>query len=423
MIKANDPSLKSWIEVSSDSDFPVQNIPFGVFKTENINARVGTRIGDQVVDLNALYVLGYLNNLPFQQEDFDAPSLNRMMKKGKSATADLRNRLSKLFNSENKDLAGNAHHVEQVLFDADKVEMCMPVEVGDYTDFYSSRDHATNVGTMFRDPDNALLPNWLHIPVGYHGRASSIIPTGQPIKRPKGQQKPNEDEGPVFGPCKLLDFELEMAFVTFDGKPLGDSISTNEAKDYIFGMCIMNDWSARDIQKWEYVPLGPFLAKNFASSISPWIVTMDALEPFSIPGPKQDPKVLPYLEYEGNYHYDIDLEVGIKPENGEETTVCNSNYKYMYWNMAQQLAHHTVNGCNVRCGDMMASGTISGPDRSSFGSMLEISWRGTKPFPMKDGSERKFIQDNDTVIMRGYCQKDGVRIGFGEVSTKVLPAD
>lgn len=423
MIKANDPSLKSWIKVSSDSDFPVQNIPFGVFKTENINARVGTRIGDKVVDLNALYVLGYLNNLPFQQEDFDAPSLNRMMKKGKSATADLRNRLSKLFNSENKDLAGNAHHVEQVLFDADKVEMCMPVEVGDYTDFYSSRDHATNVGTMFRDPDNALLPNWLHIPVGYHGRASSIIPTGQPIKRPKGQQKPNEDEGPVFGPCKLLDFELEMAFVTFDGKPLGDSISTNEAKDYIFGMCIMNDWSARDIQKWEYVPLGPFLAKNFASSISPWIVTMDALEPFSIPGPKQDPKVLPYLEYEGNYHYDIDLEVGIKPENGEETTVCNSNYKYMYWNMAQQLAHHTVNGCNVRCGDMMASGTISGPDRSSFGSMLEISWRGTKPFPMKDGSERKFIQDNDTVIMRGYCQKDGVRIGFGEVSTKVLPAD
>lgn len=423
MIKANDPSLKSWIEVSSDSDFPVQNIPFGVFKTENINARVGTRIGDKVVDLNALYVLGYLNNLPFQQEDFDAPSLNRMMKKGKSATADLRNRLSKLFNSENKDLAGNAHHVEQVLFDADKVEMCMPVEVGDYTDFYSSRDHATNVGTMFRDPDNALLPNWLHIPVGYHGRASSIIPTGQPIKRPKGQQKPNEDEGPVFGPCKLLDFELEMAFVTFDGKPLGDSISTKEAKDYIFGMCIMNDWSARDIQKWEYVPLGPFLAKNFASSISPWIVTMDALEPFSIPGPKQDPKVLPYLEYEGNYHYDIDLEVGIKPENGEETTVCNSNYKYMYWNMAQQLAHHTVNGCNVRCGDMMASGTISGPDRSSFGSMLEISWRGTKPFPMKDGSERKFIQDNDTVIMRGYCQKDGVRIGFGEVSTKVLPAD
>jgi fumarylacetoacetase len=423
MIKANDPTLKSWIEVKKDSDFPIQNIPFGVFKTENLSARVGTRIGDNVIDLNTLFVLGYLDNLPFKREDFDTDSLNRMMKKGKTGTSDLRNRLSKLFNSENNDLAGNAHHVEQVLFDVNKVEMCMPVQVGDYTDFYSSRDHATNVGTMFRDPDNALLPNWLHIPVGYHGRASSIIPTGKTIKRPKGQQKPNEDEGPVFGPCKLLDFELEMAFVTFEGKPLGDSISTKEAKDYIFGMCIMNDWSARDIQKWEYVPLGPFLAKSFASSVSPWIVTMDALAPFSIPGPKQDPKVLPYLEYEGNNHYDIDLEVGIKPENSEETTVCNSNYKYMYWNMSQQLAHHSVNGCNIRCGDMMASGTISGPERGSFGSMLEISWKGTKPFKMKDGSERKFIQDNDTVVMRGHCEKDGVRIGFGEVSTKVLPAD
>lgn len=423
MIKANDPALKSWIEVSKDSDFPIQNIPFGVFKTDSLSPRVGTRIGDKVIDLNALFVLGYLDNLPFTREDFDTDSLNRMMKKGKAATSDLRNRLSKLFNSENKDLSGNAHHVEQVLFDASKVEMCMPVQVGDYTDFYSSRDHAKNVGTMFRDPDNALLPNWLHIPVGYHGRASSIIPTGQPIKRPKGQQKPNEDEGPVFGPCKLLDFELEMAFVTFDGKPLGESISTKEAKDYIFGMCIMNDWSARDIQKWEYVPLGPFLAKSFASSVSPWIVTMDALEPFSIPGPKQDPKVLPYLEYEGNHHYDMDLEVGIIPENSEETTVCHSNYKYMYWNMVQQLAHHTVNGCNIRCGDMMASGTISGPERESFGSMLEISWKGTNPIKMKDGSERKFLQDNDTVVMRGHCEKDGVRIGFGEVSTKILPAD
>lgn len=423
MIKANDPALKSWIEVKKDSDFPVQNIPFGVFKTDNLSARVGTCIGDKIIDLNTLYVLGYLENLPFTREDFDTASLNKIMLHGKKATSDLRNRISKLFNSENNDLSGNAHHVEQVLFDADKVEMCMPVEVGDYTDFYSSRDHATNVGTMFRDPDNALLPNWLHIPVGYHGRASSIIPSGQSIKRPKGQQKPNEDEGPVFGPCKLLDFELEMAFVTFEGNKLGESISTKDAKDHIFGMCIMNDWSARDIQKWEYVPLGPFLAKSFASSVSPWIVTMDALEPFSISGPEQDPEVLPYLKYEGNHHYDIDLEVGITPENGEETTVCNSNYKYMYWNMVQQLAHHTVNGCNIRCGDMMASGTISGPDRGSFGSMLEISWKGTKPFKMKDGSERKFLQDHDTVVMRGHCEKDGLRIGFGEVSTKILPAD
>jgi len=423
MIKANDPSLKSWIEVDGNSDFPIQNLPFGIFKTNQEEARVGSRIGDKVIDLNALYVLGYFKNLPFAQADFQTDALNPLMKKGKSATTDLRNRLSKLFSKENTDLSNNTHHVEQILFDIDQVEMLMPVQVGDYTDFYSSRGHATNVGTLFRDPENALLPNWLWIPVGYHGRASSIIPSDQAIKRPKGQQKPNDDQDPVFGPCKLLDFELEMAFVTFDGKPLGESISTDEAKDYIFGMCIMNDWSARDIQKWEYVPLGPFLAKSFASSISPWIVTMDALEPFKTKGPVQDPKVLPYLEYKEDAHYDINLEVGIIPENSEETIVCKSNYKYMYWNMSQQLAHHTVNGCNIRTGDMMASGTISGEEKSSFGSMLELSWRGSNPIKMKDGSERKFINDHDTVVMRGHCNANGVRIGFGEVSTKVLPAE
>jgi len=423
MIKANDPSLKSWIEVDANSDFPIQNLPFGIFKTKQGAARVGSRIGDKVIDLNVLYVLGYFKNLPFAQADFQTDALNPLMKKGKSATTELRNRLSKLFNKENTDLSNNAHHVDQVLHDVDKVEMLMPVQVGDYTDFYSSEGHATNVGTLFRDPANALLPNWKWIPVGYHGRASSIIPSEQAIKRPKGQQKPNDDQDPVFGPCKLLDFELEMAFITYDGKPLGESISTDEAKDYIFGMCIMNDWSARDIQKWEYVPLGPFLAKSFASSISPWIVTMDALEPFKTKGPVQDPKVLPYLEYKEDAHYDINLEVGIIPEKSEETIVCKSNYKYMYWNMSQQLAHHTVNGCNIRCGDMMASGTISGEEKSSFGSMLELSWRGTQPLKMKDGSERKFIQDHDTVVMRGHCNANGVRIGFGEVSTKVLPAD
>ncbi len=274
---------------------------------------------------------------------------------------------------------------------------------------------------MFRDPNNALLPNWKYIPVGYHGRASSIVVSGTPIIRPKGQQKPNDDEPPVFGPCKLLDFELEMAFVTYQGKKLGESISTAEADDYIFGMCLFNDWSARDIQKWEYVPLGPFLAKNFASSISPWIVTLDALEPFRVSGPAQDPKVFEYLEYNGNKHIDINLEVAIKPEGSEEKVVSNSNYKHMYWNMNQQLAHHTVNGCDINVGDMMASGTISGNDESAYGSMLEISWKGTKPVQMPDGTERKFIADNDTVIMRGYSEKDGVRVGFGEVSSKVLP--
>jgi len=266
---------------------------------------------------------------------------------------------------------------------------------------------------MFRDPDNALLPNWKHLPVGYHGRASSIVVSGTPLIRPKGQQKPADDQPPVYGPCKLLDFELEMAFVTYPGKPMGESISTSEADDYIFGLCLFNDWSARDIQKWEYVPLG---------HVSPWIVTLDALQPFAVDGPKQDPKVLPYLEYSGLGHFDVNLEVGITPDGGNENVVCHSNFKHMYWNMKQQLAHHTVNGCNMRGGDMLASGTISGPDAGSFGSMLEISWKGTKPFKMDDGSERKFILDGDTVSMRGYAQKGDIRIGFGEVSSKVLPA-
>lgn len=421
MIKANDPKLKTWLEVPENSDFPIQNIPFGVFKTGNLSPRVATRIGDSIIDLKTLFILGYLDNLPFSLKDFDTDSLNPLMKKGKKGTRDLRNRISKLFSTEYDDLSKNEHHVSQIVLEAQAAEMLLPVKIGDYTDFYSSREHATNVGTMFRDPNNALLPNWLWIPVGYHGRASSIIVSGQEIYRPKGQTKPDENAGPVFGPSKLLDFELEMAFVTYDGKALGDSISTAEAEDYIFGMCLFNDWSARDIQKWEYVPLGPFLAKNFASSVSPWIVTMDALEPFKLEGPKQDPKVLSYLEYSGKHHYDINLEVAIAPDNKEETIVSKSNYKHMYWNMAQQLAHHTVNGCNINCGDMMASGTISGPTPDTYGSMLEISWRGSKPIKMNDGSERKFIQDYDTVIMRGNAQKDGVRIGFGEVSTKVLP--
>jgi len=302
------------------------------------------------------------------------------------------------------------------------VEMLMPVAIGDYTDFYSSIDHATNVGTMFRDPANALLPNWKHLPVGYHGRASSITVSGTNFHRPKGQTKPADSELPVFGPCKLLDFELETAFIIGKSTAMGDSVTTANADDHIFGMILFNDWSARDIQTWEYVPLGPFLAKNFASTISPWIVTLDALEPFRVEGYKQDPKVLPYLEYSGNKNIDIKLEVSIQPKGGEEVKVCDSNYRFMYWTMEQQLAHHTVNGCNINIGDMMASGTISGPTPGSFGSMLELTWKGTKPFKMPDGTERKFINDNDTVIMRGHCEKDGVRIGFGECKAMALPS-
>ena len=313
-------------------------------------------------------------------------------------------------------------HKTVVLSKINEVEMLMPVKVGDYTDFYSSRQHAYNVGCMFRDPNNALLPNWLHIPVGYHGRASSIILSGTNIYRPKGQQLPADSDTPTFGPCKLLDFELEMAFVTGQGKNLGETISTQEADDYIFGMCIFNDWSARDIQKWEYVPLGPFLGKSFASSISPWIVTLDALEPFRVPGEKQEPAVLPYLEFEGNKNIDINLEVLLNSNNFEPYTISKSNYKYMYWNMTQQLAHHTINGCNINAGDMMASGTISGNTPEAYGSMLELSWKGTKPILMPDGSERKFLHDNDSLIMRAHCQANQYRIGFGEVKTKILPA-
>lgn len=422
MISANDPKLTSWINVEKNSDFPIQNLPFGIFKKNNSSARVGVAIGEQIVDVKTLHELGFLAGLPFQIKDLETEYLNSIMKYGKNAISDLRNRISELLQKGNVDLK-NHPKVNSVISDRKDAEMLLPVKVGDYTDFYSSIEHATNVGMMFRDPANALLPNWKHIPVGYHGRSSSIINSGVPIRRPKGQSKAPDADVPSFGPCKLLDFELETAFFTYSGKPLGESISVEEADDYIFGMVLLNDWSARDIQSWEYVPLGPFLAKNFASSISPWVVTLDALEPFRTAGPEQNPPVLPYLQYKGNKNIDINLEVIIETENGDENVICRSNYKYMYWNMEQQLAHHSVNGCNIQCGDMMGSGTISGKDETAYGSMLELTWKGTKPLKMKDGSERKFINDNDTVIMRGYCEKDGVRIGFGEVKTKVLPSN
>ncbi|OIQ37421.1 MAG: fumarylacetoacetase [Crocinitomix sp. MedPE-SWsnd] len=415
-------SATSWVEVPSNSDFPIQNIPFGTFKTSSLSPRVGIAIGEQVLDLKALFDLGYLNNIGFDSEDFDTCFLNNMMRKGKSGSRKLRERIFELLEKSNDELQSKPEDIAKVLLTQGEVEMLLPIDSRDYTDFYSSEQHAFNVGCLFRDPENALLPNWKHIPVGYHGRASSIIPSGQEIVRPKGQKKPPTDSIPSFGQSNLLDFELETVFFTFQGKPLGETITTAEADDYIFGMALFNDWSARDIQGWEYVPLGPFLGKSFASSVSPWIVTIDALEQFRTAGPIQEPKVLPYLEYEGDKHIDINLDVIIKPENGDENVVGRSNYKYMYWNMNQQLAHHSINGCNIGLGDAMGSGTISGPNEGQYGSMLEISWKGTKPFKMSDGTERKFLQDGDTVIMRGNCQNDEIRIGFGEVSTKILPA-
>ncbi|MCS6796377.1 MAG: fumarylacetoacetase [Raineya sp.] len=423
-IPANNPALSSWIKVPKNSDFPIQNIPFGIFSYQGGTPRACTRIGDTVIDLSVLVEQGYFDKLRLPDASvFHAEKLNDFIALGKPFWRKIRNHLSTLFQKENSTLQKDKETQKLAFYDIKEVQMHLPVQIGDYTDFYSSKEHATNVGSMFRDPKNALLPNWLHLPVGYHGRASSIVVSGTPIHRPKGQVKPPDAEKPHFTPTKLLDFELEVAFIIGKETQLGESISTAEAEDYIFGLVLFNDWSARDIQQWEYVPLGPFLAKNFASTISPWIVTLDALEPFRVASPKQKPEVLEYLKFKGKKSYDINLEVYLKPENSEkETLICRSNFKYMYWNMCQQLAHHTVNGCNVRVGDMCASGTISGKEPNSYGSMLELTWKGTKPLKLADGSERKFIEDGDTVIMRGFAEKNGVRVGFGECEGKILPA-
>ncbi len=423
MIKANDPLLSSWIEVPGNSDFPIQNIPFGIIRPKGKDSRPATRIGNMAIDLSALCDAGYLNDLDLDDLSvFYAPVLNDFISLGKPVWQAVRQKLSGLFNVNNNDLKDDEGTLKLALYSVDEVEMMLPVQVGDYTDFYSSIEHATNVGIMFRDPANALLPNWKHIPVGYHGRSSSIVVSGTDIHRPKGQTKADDADAPVFGPSRLFDFELEMAFIAGKKTALGERITTAEAEDAIFGMLLFNDLSVRDIQKWEYVPLGPFLSKSFGSVVSPWIVTLDALEPFRVKGPRQDPPVLDYLKYTGHKNIDIKLEVSIQPEGREENIVSNSNYKYMYWNMAQQLAHQTVNGCNINVGDMYGSGTISGPTPDSYGSMLELSWKGTKPLKLSDGSERKFILDNDAIIMRGHTEKDGVRVGFGEVIVKVLPA-
>ncbi len=403
------------INIPEHSDFSIHNIPFGIFSTSDRSPRAGVAVGEHILDLVALAELDVFD---FNSAVLEKEVLNDFISLGKEITNRVRKNIQHWFQDEDSVLAGKP----ELFVLQSEAQMHMPVYIGDYTDFYSSIEHATNVGTMFRDPAKALMPNWKHIPVGYHGRASSIVASGEAIHRPKGQTLPKDSETPVFGPSQRLDFELEMGFITGKNTGLGESISTGEAEDYIFGMVLLNDWSARDIQKWEYVPLGPFLAKNFASHISPWIVTLEALDPFRVSGPEQNPKVLPYLEFEGTKNYDINLEVGITPEGSEEAVVCHSNFKYMYWNMAQQLAHHTVNGCNINIGDLYGSGTISGKDEKSYGSMLELAWMGTKPLKMKDGSERKFILDGDTVTMRGYAEKDGKRVGFGEVSAKVLPA-
>ncbi len=422
-----DKNLTSFIDIAADSDFSIHNLPYGIFSdakdvTGNNNRRAGVAIGEQVLDLSILEAEGLLSLTggPY----FDQPTLNAFIDSGRDNWTKARSTIQTLLSADNDTLRDNKDLQAKALFKQADVTMHLPVHVPGFTDFYSSKEHATNVGTMFRDPKNALLANWTEMPVGYNGRASTVIVSGTDVIRPSGQLKPNPDDRPIFSPCKRLDFELETAFVVGRGNDIGQPIAVDAATDHIFGMVLLNDWSARDIQKWEYVPLGPFNAKTFASEVSPWIVTMDALAPFKTACPTQEPKPLAYLnEKDSNNSFDINLSVELLPENSDEATVvCETNFKYMYWSMAQQLTHHTITGCKVEVGDMMGSGTISGPTPDSYGSMLEIAWNATKPVTLKGGETRSFIEDGDTVIMKGYSEKDGIRVGFGEVRGKVLPA-
>lgn len=422
MLTANNPNRKSWVETTENTDFPIQNLPFGVFLTEDNLVTIGTRIGDTAIDLGGLHQLGFFNNIELPGDVFLQDTLNDFITLGRPTWRKVRNRVAEIFDKENNELQNNSDYKAHILFPVDSVQMLMPVFTQDYTDFYSSKEHAMNVGIMFRGKENALMPNWVHMPIGYHGRSSSIIVSGENIRRPKGQTLPKDSDKPVFGPCKALDIELEMAFITSDGKHIGESIGVEEAEDYIFGMVLFNDWSARDIQKWEYQPLGPFLGKSFASSISPWVVTLDALEPYRTKSPEQDPKPLENLIIDGEKTFDINLDVILETEEGVETKISSSNFKYLYWNISQQLAHHTSNGCPINVGDMMGSGTISGPTEDSFGSMLELSWAGSKPIPLKDGSSRTYLKDGDTIQIKGFSDNGELRIGFGEVRTKILPS-
>lgn len=424
MHPTNDPNLSSFIEVDPDSHFPIQNLPYGVCRPKTGGAIfICTAIGDYVLNLTELEKAGVFDGPELDgREVFNESTLNRFMELGHPAWSEARATISNLLSSDEPALRDNESLRDAVFVPRGQVEMLLPVDIGDYTDFYSSEQHAFNVGTMFRGPENALKPNWKHLPVGYHGRASSVVVSGTELHRPQGQVLSDDGKTPIFSESNLLDFELEVGFLTGPGNALGEPISVKKAKEHIFGLVLVNDWSARDIQKWEYQPLGPFLAKNWATSISPWIVTLDALEPFATGGPEQDPEPLPYLKTSDGW-YDLDLEVTLQGEAMDHPhKICHSNYKHLYWNMNQQLAHQTITGCNVRPGDLYASGTISGETEDAYGSLLELSWKGEKPLEFPNGEIRTFLQDGDTVRMTGYGQADGYRVGFGEVSGKILPA-
>lgn len=420
-----DAPRRSFIDVAPGAPFPLQNLPYGIFRPRSGGPpRVGVAIGDQVLDLAVLAERGLLDDHPTLREarPFGRPSLNRLMALGRPAWQALRRRLLHLLDAGTPTLRDDSALREHAFHAQDAVEMLLPAEIGDYTDFYSSREHATNVGTMFRGAANALQPNWLHLPVGYHGRASSVVVSGRDVRRPCGQLKP-DDGPPVYGPSRLLDIELEMGFFIGPGNALGEPIPIAAADEHIFGFVLVNDWSARDIQKWEYVPLGPFLGKSFATTVSPWVVTAEALAPFRCAGPAQDPPPLPYLRENGPAAYDVHLEVLLQtPQMEAPHVVARSNAKHLYWSAAQQLAHHTVGGCNLRPGDLLASGTISGPTEDSYGSLLELTWRGTKPLKLPSGETRTFLQDGDRVTLTGWAQGEGYRIGFGEATAAILPA-
>jgi fumarylacetoacetase len=424
MHATTDPSLRSFIDVPPESHFPIQNLPYGVFRRGlGGGPAVGIAIGENILDLAAVEREGLLAAVRLQGGPyFNRSSLNRFMAAGQPVWRAVRASVTNLLRTDQPTLRDNKALRDRVLVPMIEAELLLPVEIPDYTDFYSSREHATNVGTMLRGADNALQPNWLYLPVAYHGRASSVVVSGTDLHRPMGQTKPADATAPAFGPSRSVDFELEMGFFIGPGNELGVPIPINRASEHIFGMVLVNDWSARDIQAWEYVPLGPFLAKNFGTSISPWVVTLDALEPFRINGPAQTPEPFPYLRSPGPWSFDIHLEVSI--QSGSMTApicICRSNARHLYWNICQQLAHHTVNGCNVRTGDLLASGTISGPTPDSYGSMLELAWRGSKPIELPGGEKRSFLQDGDCITMSGWCAGDGYQVGFGAVTGKILP--
>ena len=420
----NDPTLRSFVATDPGSHFPIQNLPFGVFSTRtNPTPRAGVAIGEHILDLAMLERAGLVAAGRGGTSVFDGDTLNAFLAQGRAAWTEVRRTVSELLRHDNPRLRDDEALRALSLLHQRDATLHRPVAIGGYTDFYSSREHATNVGTMFRDPKNALLPNWLHMPIGYNGRASSVVVSGTPVRRPNGQLKAPDAERPTFGPCRKLDFELEMAFIVGTGNAQGEPIPIADAEQHIFGMVLMNDWSARDIQQWEYVPLGPFNSKTFATTISPWVVTLDALRPFRVAGPVQEPVPLPYLQQQsGARGADIALEVALAASGQAPTTISRTNFKYMYWSMAQQLAHHTVTGCNTNAGDLMASGTISGPSPEAYGSLLELAWNGTRPFKLANGDLRSFLEDGDEVILTGYAQGDGYHVGFGEARGRILPA-